>query len=158
MKKIIISFMIIGFLNSCNQSKTNSLVENSKIVIDLKKIAGKSKSEVEKILGKAERVETFSANRTPCKKVPCDMVFYKKNKFEIGYINNKADWITVNGLSEYDFNNDSIELFGLSKVEPSFNNAQSVIRWENLENINEISIFNNGSDKIDYAYIKVATE
>jgi hypothetical protein len=150
MKKILLSFIIIMCLSSCTTTK--------QIVIDLKQVAGKNKSEVDKILGKPDKVEPFKESSTSCKNLPCEKAYYQKDKFEIIFINGKADWITVNNLSEYDFDEDNIEILGLSISEPDFNNPQSVIRWEHIENINEVNIFNDGSNKISYAYIKVATE
>ena len=158
MKKILSLLICLVILISCTQSKNNSQTEKINIVIDLKKIAGKNISEVEKILGKAEKVEPFSESSTPCNDQPCEKAYYQKDKFEIIFINGKADWITINELSEYDFNEDNIELFGISNSEPDFNNPDDLIRWKNIENISEINIFNNGSNKISYAYIRVATE
>lgn len=157
MKKIL-SLIIVTILISCNQLKTDSSSDKNKVVIDLKSIAGKSKIEVDKILGNPENVEAFSESSTPCKNIPCEKAFYQKNKFEIIFINGKADWITVNDLSKYDFNEDNIEIFGFSKTEPDFTNPQDLIRWKNIENISEVNIFNDGSNKISYAYIKISTE
>lgn len=158
MKKILLSFIIIC-LASCNQAKTEKeIISKKQIVIDLKNIAGKSKLDVDKILGKPEQVEPFKERSTPCKNRPCEKAYYQKDKFEVIFIDGKADWITVNNLSEYNFDEENIEILGLSVTEPDFKNPQSVIRWKNIGNINEINIFNDGSDKISYAYIKVATE
>lgn len=152
MKKIILLLLILTSI-SCIQSK----VESSN-VIAIKNIAGKSEIEVEKILGKPNKVESFSESSTPCKNTPCQKCNYQNNKFEIIFINEKADWITINDLSEYDFNEENIEIFGLTKVQPEFKNPNNLIRWKNIEGLNEITIFNNGLDKISYAYIKVLTE
>lgn len=158
MKKILFSFIIIC-LTSCNQVKTEKpIISKKEIVIDLKRIAGKSKLNVDKILGKPEKVEPFKESSTPCKNISCEKVYYQKDKFEIIFIDGKADWITVNDLSQYDFDEENIEILGLSITAPNFENPQDVIRWKNIENINEVSIFNDGSNKIAYAYIKVATE
>lgn len=153
MKKLILLLIIIVTSISCNQSKVERVN-----VIDIKNVAGKSEIEVEKILGKPNKLEPFSESSTPCKNTICKKAYYQNNKFEIIFINDKADWITINDLSEYDFNEDNIEIFGFSKVEPEFKNPQNLIRWKNIEGLNEVTIFNNGLDKIDYAYIKVVTE
>ncbi|MBF4515465.1 hypothetical protein IRZ71_03890 [Flavobacterium sp. ANB] len=168
MKKILFSCIVITILISCNKTQTKKssiIIEKTEkdsieknVEVDLKKIAGKSRIEVDKILGKAETVETFKESSTPCRNKPCEKAYYQKDKFEIIFIDGKADWITVNNLSQYNFDQDKIEIFGLPITEPEFNNPQDVIRWKNIENINEISIFNNGSNKISYAYIKVSTE
>ena len=164
MKKILFFLIIIISLFSCNSKTNNQLTiekdntADKQIVLDLKKIAGKNKTEVDKVLGKSEKVETFSASNTPCKNTPCEKVYYQKDKYEIVFINGKADWITINDLSQYDLKEENIEILGLSLTETDLKNPQNVITWKNIENINEISIFNDGSGKISYAYIKVATE
>ena len=174
MKKLLLLLVII--LISCTQSKVEkpTIIDVAKIagkstvevkktlekptVIDVTKIAGKSTIEVEKILGKPDKIESSSASGTPCKNVPCQKAYYQKDKFEIVFINDKADWITINDLSDYDFSEDNIEIIGLPKTSPEFKNPDNLIRWKNIENIKEINIFNDGSNKISYLYIKVLTE
>ncbi|PIF34094.1 hypothetical protein CLU81_4728 [Flavobacterium sp. 9] len=156
MKKLILLLIIIATSISCNQSKQSKT--QSPNVIDIKSLASKSKTEVEKILGKPNKLEPFSESSTPCKNTACQKGYYQNNKFEIIFVNEKADWITINDLEKYDFNEDNIEIFGLTKVEPEFKNPKDLIRWKNIEGFNEITIFNNGSDKISYAYIKVLAE
>ncbi|KRB55688.1 hypothetical protein [Flavobacterium sp. Root186] len=164
MKKILFPLIIIIFI-SCNNTKNDNVtivekntVVEKQIVVNLKQIAGKKKTEVDKVLGKPDRVEPFSERSTPCKNIPCEKAYYQKDKYEIIFINEKADWITINNLSEYDLNEDNIEIFGLPVTTPEFSNPQDLIRWKDIDGINEINIFNDGSGKISYAYIKVKTE
>lgn len=163
MKKILFSLIIIGLL-SCNNKKNDNqhtVIKNPAPeiqVVDVKKITGKSKIEVDKILGKSDKVEPFTESSTPCKNVPCEKAFYQKDKYEIIFIKGKADWITINNLSEYDFTEENIQIFGIPITRPEFSNPQNLIRWKDIEGINEINIFNNGSGKISYAYIKSFTD
>lgn len=165
MKKTLLSLIIIITLVSCNKSKNDNQSVNEKesivekqILVDLKQIAGKNKTEVDKILGKSDRVESFSERSTPCKNIPCEKAYYQKDKYEIIFINGKADLITINDLSQYDLIEENLEIFNLPLTEPEFKNSEDLIRWKNIEGINEISIFNDGAGKISYAYIKVVTE
>lgn len=153
MKRIVLTLIIIITLVSCNHSK-----KEKQNLPDIKSIAGKSITDVEKILGKADKTEAFSESSTPCKNIPCKKVYFQKDKYEIIFINGKSDWITINNLSEYDFEEGNIELFGLTRIEPEFKNPTDLIRWKNIEGLNEINIFNDGSDRISDAYIKVITE
>ncbi|KRD10246.1 hypothetical protein ASE21_11040 [Flavobacterium sp. Root901] len=164
MKKILFSLIIIGLL-SCNNKKNDNqptVIKNPapeiQVVVDVKKITGKSKIEVDKILGKSDKVEPFTESSTPCKKEPCEKAYYQKDKYEIIFIKGKADWITINNLSEYDFTEENIQIFGIPITRPEFSNPQNLIRWKDIEGINEINIFNNGSGKISYAYIKTFTD
>ncbi|KQB37113.1 hypothetical protein [Flavobacterium aquidurense] len=156
MKNLILSLIVVTLI-SCNQAKVEKQ-RKIEVAIDLKSIAGKNIIEVESILGKPDKIEPFLESSTPCKNKPCQKGYYQKDKFEIIFINEKADWITINNLSEYDFDEENIEIFGLKKTEPEFKNPQDLIRWKNIEGINEISIFNDSFGKISYAYIKTSTE
>lgn len=163
MKKNVL-LLIIVTLFSCNNIKTENQnidkkenTNKKQIVVDLKKIAGKSKAEVDVILGKSDKIESFSESSTPCKNIPCEKAYYQKDKFEIIFINGKADWITINNLGEYDLSENTIEIFGLPAAIPEFSNPQDLVRWKDIEGIFEINIFNNGSGKVSYAYIKVIT-
>ncbi|SHG27483.1 hypothetical protein [Flavobacterium defluvii] len=163
MKKILFPLIIVMFF-SCNNTKSDNVaivekgITQKQIVVDLKLIAGKNKIEVDKVLGKSDKVESFSARSTPCKNTPCEKAYYQKDKFEIIFVNGKADWITINNLLEYDLTEDNIEILGLQFTTSYFNNPQNLIRWKNIENINEINFFSDGSGRISYAYIKVQTE
>lgn len=157
MKKIF-PLIVALLLFSCNSKHDSQVKSTKEVIVDIKKIVGKNKEEVAKILGKSDKVELFSESSTPCKDTPCEKAFYQKDKFEIIFINGKSDWITINDLSQYDFSEDIIEILGLPYSVPDFKNPRDLIRWKNIEGVNEINIFNNGSDKISYAYIKVTTE
>jgi hypothetical protein len=161
---IVFSLALSAFIYSCGEPSTKEAEKadagksTATTIVNLKTIAGKSIQEVEAVLGKAESTEKASPSDTPCKENPCDKAFYQSGKFEIIYINGKADWITINNVSDHELNDKNIELLGLPASAPAFNNAASVIRWEAVEGINTISFFNNGSGKIDYVNIKTATK
>ena len=142
---------------------SQSLVEkeatkNVQPLIKINDIVGKSLSKVEKILGKAESLEKARPSGTPCKVNPCDKAYFKSGKYEIVFINKKADWITINDVSEYTLDENVITILGLNHVNPSFRNQSSVLRWDNIQGINEISFFNNGANRLDYIYIKAFTK
>lgn len=163
MKKIIINstlFLIIIFtLTSCGDSSRKEKIEEPKeLIVDIKSLIGKNKIDVEKILGKAEKTEKVKPSRTPCSQMPCDKSYYKSDKFEIVFINKKADWITINGISNIETNKNNINLLGLLEREPNYEGTDKTLRWNNIENIKEITFFDNGSGKLDYIYIKAATE
>ena len=157
MQKIILSLIIAICLLSCGDSnpKTSGAEPPKKLIIEIKSIVGKSEAEVEKILGKAEKTEKVNPGKTPC---PCDKLYYKSGKYEIVFINGKADWITIYDVSDLDTDENVIELLGLPKTEPDFNSPHNVMRWNNVANIKEVTFFDNGSGKIDYIYIKFETE
>lgn len=159
MKNSITLLVCAFFLISCGNSKQENIIdsEQKKNIIDVRTIVGKTEIEIEKILGKTESSEKVSPSGTPCKNTPCEKKFYQKNKFEIVYIDGKSDWITINDVSTFTFNAENIILLGLSSTTPSSENT-NVIKWNDIENINEVTFFNNGEDKIDYIYIKAVTK
>ena len=153
MKNSIKVLMIAFVFTSCiNSNKSEAVATEKKIIVNVSEIIGKNKIEIEKILGKPDNTEMVKPSNTPCEKAN-----YQSDKFEIVFINDKSDWITINKLSENEINNENIELLGLKSAEPSFDNPGNVKKWNNIVNIKEISVFDNGSGKIDYIYIKAIT-
>ena len=152
------------FASCGNNTKKESTTQSSKVeiannkIISIKDIVGKTKEEVANLLGKSEKAEKVKPSNTPCAKYGCDKIFYQGGKFEVVFINDKADWITINNTSEYSLDDNAITLLGLNQSKATFKNVSSVIRWEQIEGINEISFFNNGSNKVDYIYVKGFTK
>jgi hypothetical protein len=166
-KTTILSFATILIFASCSENKT-SQTENKEstaqatsvkidTVVNIADIASKTMKEVNKLLGKPNSMDKAKPSGTPCKNNPCDKAFYKDSKFEIIFINKVADWITINNVSNLPMNEDLITSLGLPKTKPSFSNPLNEIRWTNINGFKEISFFNNGSNKVDYIYIKTNT-
>lgn len=124
-----------------------STTASASTLIEITKIAGKSKEQVASILGKA--IEC-SKNKYGKK---CS---YHMAETEIVYINGKADWITVEGIDDIPFDKTALKSLGISVTRPSHKNAYS-LRWSNISGIKEVSIF-KGEKYSDYAYIKVYTD
>jgi hypothetical protein len=158
MKKsiILISLLISGQLlitscggNSNGKPKTEEveIAQEKKLILDLKKIASKTENEVEAILGKAEKIEKIKGY--PCENINCQRAFYNSEKIEIIFKEGKSNRITINGISDYTSDDNAIENLGLKNENPTFKNPTNVIRWENIQNIAEISFFT------DYVLIQV---
>jgi hypothetical protein len=128
---------------SIDKTKT----EKVNLIIDIKSINGKTLSEVEKVLGKAESTEKVKGY--PCKNSNCQRAFFKNGDIEIIFKLNKADRITINSVPNLTDNENALEALGLTTSTPSFKNANNVIRWQEKDNINEISFFT------DYILIQV---
>ncbi len=157
MKKLKWYHYILGIILLSSLISMLSPTEKSAIVpiLQLSKVAGKSSKEVEKNLGKGKFINNISDRRAGCK-ADCPKIQY--GDIEIVYINGKADWITINNLDKYDYNEKAIELVGIKqKVSPDFQN-NTVIRFLNHNEFNELAIFENGKGKISYIYIKVKTK
>jgi preprotein translocase subunit SecG len=134
-----------------NEESKNSQTDT---IIDIRSIVNKTPEEVVSILGEAEKSEKVKPSGTACVSTSCDEKTFQSGKYEIVFINNKADWVTINLDSTQELKENSIKLIGLPETKPSLNNKSILTRWENIENIKEISFFDNGSGKIEYIYIK----
>jgi hypothetical protein len=159
MKKfIILLFLVLTAAFFWNLKKNSMPEPEKKIIIDVSTIIGKNKTDIEKILGKPDNVEMIKPTNTPCQDTACEQANYQSNKFEIVFINDKADWITINQVSEHEINDESIELLALEATQPTFNSPGNVTKWNNIENIKELSIFDDGTGHMAYIYIKTFTE
>jgi hypothetical protein len=119
----------------------------SEPIIDVLKLAGKSKPEVESALGKPSSCKASKYG---------DKCSYIKGQTEIVFIGGKADWITIEDLDSVSYSPSAIESLGLKAVDPAFKN-NFTIRWEKLHGLLEVSIFPAGN-RVDYAYVKVYTK
>ncbi|WP_299759055.1 hypothetical protein [uncultured Pontibacter sp.] len=68
-------------------------INSMSYLVEVDKLAGKSKAQIEIILGQPNKKEKVNPSSAPC---PCDKYIYLDNLVEIVYIKNKADWITIN--------------------------------------------------------------
>jgi hypothetical protein len=116
------------------------------MVIDVKKIAGKTADEVAIILGAPESCEVTKYGRS---------CLYRKGETEIVFINGKADWITIEGIDHIPFSTSALTAIGLEETSPSFRN-DFTMRWHSIQGLMEVSIF-KGSSNSDYAYIRTIT-
>ena len=156
---IILIFIIFEIIASCCQSNlktqtnSDSVVANNQnaekinLIVNLKSINGKTLSEVEKLLGKAEKTEKIKGY--PCKNTNCQKVIFKNGKIEIIFKLNKADRITIYNIPNLTENDNALEALGMYASKPFFKNPGTVIRWQDIENINEISFFT------DYVLIQI---
>lgn len=116
-------------------------------VVDVLKIAGKSKNAVASVLG----------NELSCGKSKYgEKCQYQKGETEIVFINGKADWITIEGIDHLPFSSKALDAIGLKNTKPTFSNG-STLRWSSIQGLMEVSIF-KGASTSDYAYIKVRTK
>jgi hypothetical protein len=150
-----------GVKSSSDTSGASAQSSNPKsampIVCDIKKLAGKSPKQVQKLYGKPDISVPTAVHVGPCKEQTCNRYTYQHEKIEVVFINGKADWITVNEVGSFPLSADAIKLLGLPATSPSFENPDNVIRWSSVDGIREISAFSNGSGGISYFYIHCQT-
>jgi uncharacterized membrane protein len=145
MKKIylVLLFTISFFLLiSCGNDSSSKQEKDISIdqIIDIHNITGKSIQQVEDVLGSSQKAKEFSGY--PCKETDeCKKVFFQNQKFEVIFRNSKADRITINKTPDLTSNKKAILALGLPNSKPDFQNPTFVSRWENVQNIAEISFF-----------------
>ncbi|MCH4824549.1 hypothetical protein ML462_15355 [Gramella lutea] len=144
--KFTIVVLLIGqfFFTSCGEKsdqseKTVNSIEKKTIILDITKIINKTEQEVTSVLGNSEKNEIIKGY--PCENEKCKRAFYKDGKIEIIFKNEKASRITINNISDLTNNDNALERIGLENKKPTFKNPENVIRWENINNISEISFF-----------------
>jgi hypothetical protein len=133
-KKIVLAFLVGQFMFAGCGSST---VEEHGVILKIEDVANKSLSKVEKILGKSESTEKVTGY--PCEQSDCNREFFQDGKYEIIFKNGKADRITIYQVPNLTGSTDAIETLGLPESEPSFANEGTVIRWENIKDLKEVS-------------------
>lgn len=119
----------------------------SEKLVDIKQISGKSMADVEAVLGTAESKEPVKGSLCPDGK--CEKALFKGGQYEIMFKAGMANRITINKIPDWTSNDAAIEQIGLPATKPAFKNPGNVIRYNNVEGINEISFFT------DYALVLV---
>ncbi|REA58535.1 hypothetical protein DSL64_20840 [Dyadobacter luteus] len=128
--------------------------ENAPVAVQLEldKVAFGSEQEVEAFLGKGKLLSYFHDDNLNCQQ--CPKMAYKDGKVEIIFINQIADRITLNGLSDYNF--DGRVILGLldlkEDIKPTIDN-QELKQWDNYQKYSQISAFGRRG-KIEYILIK----
>lgn len=128
--------------------------ENATVVValDLPQVAMRNQQEVAAILGKGQLLNFYTDAKAGCEK--CPRVSYRDGKIEIIYINDIADQIRLNNLSDYAFENRTIlGLLNLTEnIAPKID-EDGVKTWDNYEKYTQISAFSKDGN-LDYILIK----
>jgi hypothetical protein len=132
--------------------------ENAAVTVelDLPQVALRNQQEVAAILDKGKLESYYKDEKANCEK--CPRVTYRDGKVEIIYINDIADQIRLNNLSDFAFENRTIlGLLNLSEnIAPNID-EDGVKRWDNYQKYSQIAAFSKNG-RIDYILIKSKTE
>jgi hypothetical protein len=115
-------------------------------IVEIKRIAANPEAEVSKVLGPSAKCETIKQGKKCA---------YRNGQLEVVFIGGKADWITINGLSQTRFAPSAINALGLEEREPTVR-TPFLLRWEPTQGFKSVSIF-KGSTGVDYAYVRSKT-
>lgn len=169
MKSKIIAIALITVLSACGETEQAKPVETTDIVAksqvkkeptftpiqdikpiwNLSEIAGKTRNDVEKILGQPTSECEKGKYGTTC------LYFKDGADWDINYINGKADWI---GLTDKRIDNayTSPVWLGYEHVPPTIS-APARLGWTNLPGLLEYSAFITQDGQLTNIYIKTAT-
>ena len=132
--------------------------ENAAVTVelDLPQVALRSQQEVAAVLGKGKLESYYRDEKAGCER--CPRASYRDGKIEIIYINEIADQIRLNKLSDYAFENRIIlGLLNLSEnIAPNVD-EEGVKTWDNYQKYTQISAFSKDGH-VDYILIKSKTE
>lgn len=132
---------------SCSPQSDEKVIS---AVVNLDSLSGRSQEVVSQLLGPGEKQGTWKDKKAGC--VKCPKMSYKSGKIEVIYINQVADRVTVNDLSDYKFTDKEIlGAVGLKESAPSFEN-DFVKRWYGLGGYREIAAFSN-EGKVNYILV-----
>lgn len=149
MKKIFAICLALLTLVSCSDEKNNlTTLPKDSVIVSIPDIGSKSLSDVEKVIGKSQKCEKSKYGQH---------CVFANGDIEITFINEKADWITVNSVKGKKFDDSSLGLLGLPKTKVNFKN-EHVARWGNIQNYLDVEFALDGQDKIFFGYIKVNTK
>lgn len=112
-------------------------------VIDIPALAGKTRAQLQALLGAAEHCET-SLYSSRCR--------YAPGNTEIVFIDGKADWITVNDLGETPFAAAALGRIGLGETPPDRRENSELI-WNNLDGLREVRVVGDG-EHVEFIRIK----
>lgn len=163
MRYLTVCLCVASVSLSCNSNSTTSsptistdsvkvpsdkeVVNTTQLIIDIKLLSGKTLSEIENILGKAEKIEIVKGY--PCINEICRRAYFSDDRYEIIFKKLKTDWITINDVPNLTNDDQAILMLGITARNPTFKNPGNVIRWNDVEGIHEITFFT------DYILIKV---
>ena len=137
MKKNLLVLAVMMFASTASAAEP---------VIHLSSIAGKNKADVDTAIGSPTACIAAKQGRK---------CFYQKANTSVTYIENKADWITVEAPGQLQSASEVLPALGLSPTPPTSETLQ-VSKWSHVNGILEIKASHvNGT--IDYVTIKVKT-
>ncbi len=136
-------------------------------IFDLPAVAGKAPEEVEKVLGKPDRIEETVNKGSKYPKwfwKPLSPNFEGNSGFKehsIVFVNGKADWIRIAGTGKLNFDTETVlQSINVSASAKPTVEAPGATRWENgnLKGYKSVAIFKGSDGKVSGIYVDVYSE
>jgi hypothetical protein len=139
-------------------------VAQERLLFDLKAVADRSASEVEKILGKPSKVVDDVFRGTRGNIYPAIRATYMNEVVEITYLEGGARYLTIwvkklgGRYQEYSYPKDGSSLFRDPGLDPNTTtdiSTQAVTKWRHLPGIYEINVFPTAEERIWYVQVLI---
>ncbi|HEV7349264.1 hypothetical protein [Telluribacter sp.] len=158
MKAFFLALTLCILTSSCHSQPASSEERGQTPVItpiiDIKEIANQTQEDLEHIIGLTSSFQPLNSEELAvCKN--CQKYIYKNGLVRIVYINDMADWITVNPPDSTPVQH-ALPLLGLPATPPD-TKSDSLSRWKGLHGLREINVFTRPDRTIDYMLVKVLT-
>jgi hypothetical protein len=133
-----------------------------RLLFDLKAVADRSTSEVEKILGKPSKVVDDVFRSTRGSTYPAIRATYMNGAVEITYLENGARYLTIwvqklsGKYQEYSYPKDGSSLLRDLGLDPNTTadiSTQATSRWRDLPGIYQINVFPTAENRIGHVRV-----
>ena len=137
-------------------------VAQERLLFNLKAVADRSASEVEKILGKPSKVVDDVFRGTRGNIYPAIRATYMTEAVEITYLEGGARYLTIwvqklgGRYQEYSYPKDGSSLLRDLGLDPNTTadiSTQATSRWRNLPGIYEINVFPTAENRIGHVHV-----
>jgi hypothetical protein len=141
---------------------TGQAAAQQKLLLDLKQLADKPRSEAEKILGQPSALSEDIFRNTRGTVYPALRATYLNGAVEVTYLENGARYLRIwvqrlsDKFRDYSYPKDAWTLlgdFGLDRNATPDHSDQGITRWRDFPGIYEINVFSTEEKKIWYAHV-----
>lgn len=158
MKAFFLAITFCILTSACNSqpASTTKQAQEPAVtpIIVIKEIANQTQEDLEHILGLTSSFQPLNQEElTVCKN--CQKYIYKNGLVRIVYINDMADWITVNPPDSFRVQ-DALPLLGLPATPPD-RTTDSLSLWKEVHGLKEINVYTTPKGTIDYILVKSFT-
>jgi hypothetical protein len=123
-------------------------------IVVITELANQTQEDLEHLLGLTSSFQPLNPQELAvCKN--CQKYIYKNGLVRIVYINDMADWITINPPEGTPLQH-ALPLMGLPATPPTAK-SDSLSRWTNVPGLREINVYTIPDGTIDYILVKVLT-
>lgn len=133
---------------------TTVALSNGGTILPLSRIAGKSFRQAKAVLGAPVTIHDDVLNNG----WPVKTVTWAQHGIEIEFVQGKAQWITINDPSPWNFDSFGLQALGLPESQDN-DSGPAAKRWSNTNGCQEITAFLGGASRdISYVYIVVSLD